>query len=190
MLFVIAQNSVGGLAARHGFKAPKRQIRRLLSTASSLCLPGFVGLMSPALRSITTIRPIRAYARRLDTGSALPLAAHRSRRQPRFHWSVTRSDQPPAELHVVLPARLALSARERLLPEPEVPPNQLASFRKIGCPGGSQHRCPFRNLPPRFSFAALVVVRVAPLAEPTATTRLGTMATGTRICRRRYWVRL
>src|ERR1019366_119590 len=38
-------------------------------------------------------------------------------------------------------------------------PNQLASFRKIVCLAGSQHHCPFRNLPLRFPFAALVIVR-------------------------------
>src|SRR5208282_3719659 len=31
-----------------------------------------------------------------DTRSALPLAAHRFRRQPRFHRPLTRSDRPPA----------------------------------------------------------------------------------------------
>jgi hypothetical protein len=101
---------------------------------------------------------------RSHTGSAaLPAAAHRFQRQPRFHWSVIRSDQPPAVLHV-LPARLALPAwpREPLPPLPAVPPNQLASFRKIGFPGGSEHRCTLPNLPLRFPVAALVVVRASP----------------------------
>ena len=42
-----------------------------------------------------------------------------------------------------------------------VPSNQLPSFRKIGCPGGSQHHCTLRNLPLRFPFAALVVFRAS-----------------------------
>src|ERR1019366_6753353 len=47
-----------GLAARNGFKAPERQISPLALDHQRLCLPGFVGLIAPALGCISTVRPI------------------------------------------------------------------------------------------------------------------------------------
>src|SRR5208283_4705072 len=62
-------------------------------------------------------------SRRLDTRSALPLAAHRFRRQPRFHRPLTRSDRPPAELHF-LPARLRRAHHSCSRLHLHHPPNQ------------------------------------------------------------------
>jgi hypothetical protein len=59
MLFMIASNSVDGLVAHDGFKAPERQISPLALDRQLLCLLSFIGPMAPALGSISTIRPTR-----------------------------------------------------------------------------------------------------------------------------------
>jgi hypothetical protein len=59
MLFMIASNSIDGLPARDGFKALERQISPLALDRERLCLPGFIGLIDPALSFISTIRPTR-----------------------------------------------------------------------------------------------------------------------------------
>lgn len=66
---MIASNSVDGLAAHDGFKAPERQIAPLARAHQLLRLPGFV---AHDLGSIFTIRPIRC-ERWLDAVSGLPV---------------------------------------------------------------------------------------------------------------------